>query len=263
MRDVGCDYAKRGRLPGNGLAHHPYGVIAAPDRPDPNANNVRLVDGARLARLIDAPGARKRIARGLPFWWTEFGYQTNPPDPTPRGIPLDLQASWLAQAERIAWADSRVAGLTQFLLRDDDPSDRFAEGDPQRWRTYQTGIEFADGSPKPAFEAYRLPLVGPAQAPAGKPVRLWGMVRPGSPGQQVRVQFAPDGGSFGDVGEPITISDPRGYFEVDVNHAGPGAYRFTWVAPGTAGTNPNFLERIGGKRPTGPTPHNSVAVAVR
>jgi hypothetical protein len=263
-RDAGCDYARRGALLASGFAHHPYGVISAPDRPDPNQLNIRLADRDRLARLLDGAAAAKRVRRGLPFWYTEFGYQTNPPDPTPRGIGLDLQATWLAQAERISWADPRVAGLTQFLLRDDVPWDQFPEGDPQRWRTYQTGIEFSDGRPKPSYDAYRLPFVGPAQAPAGQPLRLWGMVRPGEGGHQVRIQFAPEGTtSFSDVGEPVTVSDPRGYFEIDVVPTASGSYRFAWTGPAPPAKNPTLVDTISGRKPAPPPVYNSVPVALR
>jgi hypothetical protein len=262
-RDVGCDFHRRGALPGSGFAHHPYGVVSAPDRPDPNPLNVRLADSPRLTRLLDGAAASKRLRRGMPIWYTEFGYQTNPPDPTARGIGLDLQALWIAQAERMSWADPRIMGLTQFLLRDDDPWEQFPEGNPARWRTYQSGIRFADGRPKPAYDAYRLPLVGPAQAPAGRPLRLWGMVRPGQAGQQIRLQFAPDGcWSFADVGAPFTVGDPRGYFEVDVNPTGSGTYRFTWP-PATAAAQPTLADRLAGRRPAPPSVFNSVPVAVR
>jgi hypothetical protein len=263
-RDVGCDYHRRGALLASGFAHHPYGVVSAPDRPDPNPLNVRLVDGARLARLLDGAAAGKRLRRGLPLWYTEFGYQTNPPDPTPRGVGLDQHAAWLVHAERITWADGRVAALTQFLLRDDDPWEQFPEGDARRWRTYQSGIEFSDGRPKPAYDAYRLPFTGPTQAAGGQPMRMWGMVRPGDAGQQVRLQFAPEGSpNFADVGDPFTVSDPRGYFEVDVTPTGSGTYRFTWAPPRQQAKNPSLVDKISGRRPPGPAVFASAPVAVR
>jgi hypothetical protein len=262
-RDVGCDYHRKGALLASGFAHHPYGVVSAPDRSDPNPLNIRLADGARLARLLDAAAAARRLRGRLPYWYTEFGYQTNPPDPTPRGIGLDQQATWLAQAERMTWADPRVAGLTQFLLRDDVPWDQFPEGDARRWRTYQSGIAFSDGRPKPAYDAYRLPFVGPGQVPGGQTVRLWGMVRPGQVGQQVRLQFAPEGTTnYADVGQPYTVADPRGYFEVDVTPSASGSYRFTWTAPGRA-ADPSLTDRLTGRRTAGPPVYNSLPVAVR
>lgn len=262
-RDARCDYARRGALLASGFAHHPYGVVSAPDRADPNKLNIRLADGARLARMLDGAAAAKRLQPGLPFWYTEFGYQTNPPDPTPRGIGLDLQAAWIAQAERLTWADPRVAGLTQFLLRDDVPWEQFPEGDVRRWRTYQSGIRFSDGRAKPAYDAYRLPFVGPTVAPPGKVMRLWGMVRPGAGGHQVRLQFAPEGSTeFREVGAPYTVGDSRGYFEVDVTPSASGSYRFAWTAAGPGG-NPSLSDRIAGRKPSGPVVYNSVPVLVR
>jgi hypothetical protein len=262
-RELGCDFAKRGPLRATGFAHHPYSVTAPPDRPDPNPNDIRLADRDRLARVLDTAAAAKRVTAGLPFWWTEFGWQTNPPDPTPRGISLDAQAMYIAQAERMSWADPRAAGLTQFLLRDDGPRDLPAS-DPAYWSTYQTGLEFADGTHKPSYASYRLPLVASAQVGAGQPLALWGMVRPGAPGQQVHVQFAPEGSTaFADVGAPVTLTDPEGYFETSVAPTASGTWRFTWAPPQATPPKPGLLDGLSGRKPAAPTVYASTAVPVQ
>jgi hypothetical protein len=221
-----------------------------------------MADRDRLTRLLDAAAAKRRLSAGLPLWWTENGWQTNPPDKTERGIPLDRQAQFIAEAERQSWADPRVVGLTQFLLRDDEPRTQYATSDRRYWSTYQTGLEFADGRPKPAYDAYRLPFVGPGSARAGTPVTLWGMVRPGAPGQNVRLQFAPEGStSFADVGDPITVQDSYGYFEAQVSPTQSGMWRFTWSPPYVA-PKPSLIDQLKGRKPPPPPVYNSVPAAV-
>ena len=56
------------------------------------------------------PRAAAASAGTLPLWYTEFGYQTNPPDPI-RGIPPRRQATWNVRGEYLAFRDPRVGGL--------------------------------------------------------------------------------------------------------------------------------------------------------
>ncbi|HEV2752640.1 MAG TPA: hypothetical protein VGV36_02255, partial [Solirubrobacteraceae bacterium] len=119
---------------------------------------------------------------------TEFGYQTNPPDPTWEVTPEE-QSRWLAEAERIARADPRVRSIAHFLHR--DLPEREGETPRERWRDYQTGLLFIDGTPKPARAAFALPLV--ARVTAGGRVDLWGLVRPGSGERPWRLLMRPSG----------------------------------------------------------------------
>src|SRR5205085_2149249 len=76
-RGAGCGKARRLRV--SGFAHHPY-TMGAHDAPGARLSPGQLSfdNAGALERLLD----RSRvIARGLPIWYTEFGYQTNPPDP--------------------------------------------------------------------------------------------------------------------------------------------------------------------------------------
>lgn len=238
-RRLGCDFGRRGALPATGYAHHPYPVNRAPGQTSDDPQWALLADGGRLEAVLDAAAASGRVPRRLPLWYTEFGYETSPPDPH-RGISLDLHAAWLSDAEQLTWANPRVAAMTQFLLRDDEPREGFADGDRRRWGTYQTGLEFEDGRPKPAYEAYRLPIRAVGD-------RLWGMVRPGVNGQEqrIRIEHSADGSqSWRTVGER-TVSDARGYF-VEPLTAGPGRYRFVWVR---RAAEPPLAGLLGGSPP--------------
>jgi len=228
-----CDFGKLGPLHATGYAHHPYSVVSPPGIPSADSEFATIAEGHRLAAVLDAAAAAGRIPAGLPLWYTEFGYQTAPPDPF-RGVTLDQQSQWLVEAEQLTAADPRVAALTQFLLRDDELRIAFGDHDARRFATYQTGLRFEDGAFKPAYGAYRLPLRAvPGNAP-GAPVTLWGMVRPGRNGvtQRIRIEFRPaEGGDWRALGER-DVTNPRGYFTEEVTPPGPGSYRFEWLRPG-------------------------------
>jgi hypothetical protein len=228
-RTEGCDFDDEGPLFATGYAHHPYPVKLAPDARDPARDNIRLGDSRRLERILNAAWRHGRLPGRLPLWWTEFGYQTRP-DPY-RGIPLERQAAWLTRAEWLTWRDERVAGLTQFLLDDSGPSATSDPGDPHRWSTFQTGLRFRDGEPKPAFHNYRLPLLALDPVVPGEPVDFWGLVRGGPDGEvlTVRLEFRPDETAAWQPVETFEVTDPKGYFTVGVDAAEDGEYRVQWL----------------------------------
>jgi hypothetical protein len=190
-----------------------------------------LADTPRLVAVLDAAARAGRIPVQLPIWFTEFGYQTAPPDPF-RGVSLDQQAAWLVEAEHLAWAEPRVAAFAQFLLRDDEPKSEFPATDARYWGTYQSGLRFADGLVKPAYDAYRLPLL----VLPGDPLQLWGMVRPAENGveQRIRIEFRARPDDAWVVVSDRLVADPRGYFTERIPGGRIGEYRFHWVRPGSA-----------------------------
>ncbi len=76
------DFDKRGPLLADGVAHHPYPVLAPPEYHSPDSGYIRLGDRNRFVRILDAAERYGRLPGRLPIWYTEFGYQTRPPDPT-------------------------------------------------------------------------------------------------------------------------------------------------------------------------------------
>ena len=255
----GCDFARRGPLLVAGYAHHPYSITWRPDQGSSNTDDITLADRDRLTDILDAAARADHLPEDLPLWWTEYGYQTYPPDPI-RGVSLDEQAVWLGQAEAQTYADPRVACMTQFLLRDDLPR-ADAEPDSTRyWGTYQSGLEFADGKHKPAYDAYRLPFFAPTAVSAGAPLTLWGRVRPLAAGddQHVQLQFSPEGGDgWEDVGEPLTADQPGGVFVTTVTAGETGRWRFRW-SPGGGPSSPRASSGGSASYASAPVP---VAVA--
>ena len=235
--EQGCDFASRGPLRVTGYAHHPYSVVSAPEVVDPNPEDVTLADRDRLEYVLDAAGLAERLPLDVPFWWTEFGWQTLPPDPV-RGVSLARQADWIARAERMTWADDRVVAHTQFLLRDDEPRRERGATLRRKWGTYQTGLTFAGAKRKPAYRSYRLPLVAPLrEVSAGQSARLWGLVRPGVNGvaQRVVLEFRASGTDRFERVRELTTTDDRGYFEADVRPVTSGQWRFAWRPPAPGG----------------------------
>jgi hypothetical protein len=217
------DYRARGPLYATGVAHHPYPVLAPPELRSSDKGYIRLADGRRLGRILNAAERYGRVQGRLPIWYTEFGYQTKPPDPY-RGVTLRRQAQWNVRAERVAYRDPRVQSMAQFLLRDSPPRRQYRPSERLYWATYQSGLRFDDGRKKPSWDAYRMPLLRLDRH------RFWGMVRPASYGERlsIRIQHrGRGGGAWSNVGER-TVTNPRGYFTFRLQFPRPGDYRVVW-----------------------------------
>jgi hypothetical protein len=227
---TGCDdFDTSGRFEVSGYAHHPYSITWRPDLPHPNPDDITLADRDRLTRILDAAAGLSRIPPELPLWYTEYGYQTLPPDPI-RGVTPEDHAAWLVKAERMTFLDERVAAHTQFQLVDDPPRRQFRRTDRRYWGTYQSGLKYLDGQRKPAYDAYRLGLDAPAQVALGRPLPLWGFARAAPNGESQSVQLEvkePGSQVFLPIGDPVRVLHDRGYFEVEVP-ARTGEWRFVW-----------------------------------
>jgi hypothetical protein len=236
-----CDFGSAGALTATGYAHHPYSVVYPPPTQAGRPYEALLGDTDKLVSVLDRAAATGRLGAGdgsFPppsVWYTEYGYQTNPPDPF-RGISLAKQSDWLAEAELYAWSKPRVASMAQFLLVDALPRKRYSRGSRQYWGSYQSGLRLANGQPKPAYYSYMLPFVAaPPNATFGAEGQFWGMVRPGRNGapQEVRLEFAPLGADFAPSGDPFIVNDPLGYFTTTRPLVQTGYWRFAWHDPNT------------------------------
>jgi hypothetical protein len=105
-----------------------------------------------------------------PIWLTEYGYQSNPPDPF-LGVALGRQARLVGLAAMRAWRLPRVTMLFQYLYRDEVVLSRF-----------QTGLVFADDRAKPSLQGFRLPFAQMERR--GSRAVVWGQIRNGRPGRQ-------------------------------------------------------------------------------
>jgi hypothetical protein len=171
----------------DGISYHPHGVLRSPSEANPQRDEAAIADLGRLETVID----RVRAHRGLrctcsgpvPLHLTEFGYQTNPPDPY-QGVAPAVQARWLQEAAYRAWRDPRIKTLVQYEWRD-DPLQVNGPG-ARAYSGWQSGLLFADSRPKPALAAFPNPFWVQAR-PGHATATIWGQVRPGD-SHYVRVE---------------------------------------------------------------------------
>ena len=167
--------SSRERLEVNGLAHHPYTRAASRDpRASIGRGDITVSTLSRLRLAADRAARQRVIPRAVPLYLTELGFQTDPPDRL-AGTSLSLQAKWLNYSEFEAYRQPRVAGIAQYQLRDEP-----------NLAGFQTGLQYKDGSAKPALEAYRLPIW---VTRSGSRVRVWGRVRGAAAGASADVQY--------------------------------------------------------------------------
>jgi hypothetical protein len=212
-----------------GFAHHPYSFFLGPAAGMRDANFVPLADLTRLEQDLDRIFATYSVARQLPIYLTEYGYETNPPNPF-RGIGPATQAAYLGEAEYLAWLDPRVRTLSQFLLRDAAPNPAFPRGSVRYWSTFQTGLEYQNGRAKPALDAYRLPIFIPvARFSRGARIAVWAMLRParGRAGQRAQIQWRGRRGPFRTLGVALT-REASGALVARVTPPGTGEIRVLW-----------------------------------
>jgi hypothetical protein len=216
------------RFPVTGYSHHPYTKMNPPNVPDKSPGAITIANIGDLESLLDSSG---NVAPGLPIISTEFGYETNPPDPF-NGIDQQTQADWLNIAENMMYNDPRIIGNTQFLLRDAPGNARYGVNSPRYWFTYQSGLFNEDDTPKPSAAAYALPLT--ATPAGGNQFAIWGQLRfrpNGAAPSGVQLQFRPQGSdNWSNSGPPIGVTDPQGYFNVTVGAPSPGSFRAVWTS---------------------------------
>ena len=174
VRSGRCRGFRRPRA--DAIGHHPYAFFTHPSKRSRHRDDAAIGDGRRLLRFLDrlvrVGGLRSARGGKLDVHYTEFGYQTDPPDPY-AGISLRRQRRWLQEAAHVAWRTPRVRSINQFRLTDGRvlPGGGFAA-----YREFQSGLMFRNMRAKPAFRSFRHPFT--ARRRDGR-VRLWGHVRPG------------------------------------------------------------------------------------
>ncbi|HEX4806210.1 MAG TPA: cellulase family glycosylhydrolase [Conexibacter sp.] len=168
---LGSSYRKArscGRVPTQGFAFHPYTTQFGPFFHPRNPDDVTIGVISRAVTAVDRAARAGALPGHLPVYVSEFGVQSYPDRLV--GVPLPTQSDYRSIGERMAWSNARVAGFSQYLLRD-DISVGGATG------RFQSGLFlYPTGTPKPAYYGFRLPLV--VGKGHGGRVALWGFVRP-------------------------------------------------------------------------------------
>jgi hypothetical protein len=170
-------------LQADGYADHPYSLTTTPGTSSSDPDDVPLADTWRLESLLSQLHLSGRITSDPPLYDTEYGYETNPPDPYVPFSP-EQQAQFVGWSMYLAYRDPDTVMFAQFLLRDSTPGPG-VPGSRQYWAPYQTGLYFSDGQPKPAAQAFEVTLWAQRLLGPGSPlVMLFGHV-PASTGPQV------------------------------------------------------------------------------
>ncbi len=102
------------------------------------------------------------------------------------GVSGAKQAEFDAIDEHIAYDNPRVAAFSQYLLKDDALGGRAQN----RGASFQTGLEYYSGEPKPLYSSWPIPLTVTKERHG---VALWGLVRPTTSSTKVTVLVRPQG----------------------------------------------------------------------
>lgn len=185
----------------DGFAYHPYTRAAGPLLREPSGDDATIRSYGRVFRVLDSARARGRIkGPKLPIWNTEFGFQTNPPDPYGARI-ASVPGFWSISELWFSYSNRRVKSISQYTMNDQ-------AGDISLW---QSGLRFSNGSPKSNIYAnYRLPILVRQLGPGAVEVR--GDARPGGAGSTVQIFQRSRKGPFKPLGGPMTVRNVRGYF---------------------------------------------------
>ena len=223
----------------SGFADHPYEEASAPNRPTHLCGNKLCVGSPsdpdfadlpqvpKLERTLDRLNAIYGSHSHFPVWSTEYGFRTRPPDPR-EGVSQADQALFMNWAEYLSYKQSRLFSYSQYALIDQPPP-----------ASFDTGLLNPNGSPKPGYAAYRMPLFMPSSSTRkGRKLEVWGAVRPASfakmdtgQAQSVQIQFQAGGnGAFTTV-DTVPIRNSRGYFDVHVAFPSSGTVRLAWTYP--------------------------------
>ena len=136
---------KAGMKTFDAYAHNPYyGVpTETPTTKPPGTKSGGAPTAITLANINLLIAEVTRLYGKRPLWITEYGYQTNPPDPA-FGVSWTKQARYFTQAFAVARANPGITMMLWFLVRD--------EPELGGW---QSGLITTDGLRKPSFNAYR------------------------------------------------------------------------------------------------------------
>lgn len=205
-------------LPGTGIAYHPYTLAQGPDALTPLADDATINDLTRLDRALRKL-SRRFVDRKMPIWITEFGFQTDPPDPFASA--LSLVPRYMSESEWLAYHDQRVKSYAQYPLSDDSTAGRGLS----RFHGYQSGIDSSSNRPKKfVYQAFQTPLF--VRLISKSKVEVFGGVRIAGGGAAV-LQMGRGGKGFRTLAT-VTLNQ-RGYFDRNFRVSGAAGRSFRLV----------------------------------
>ncbi len=173
----GCNHKTRFDI----WAVNPY-TTGGPTHQAVNRDDVQLGDLPEMARLIKAAKRAGKIVSSssrIPFWVTEFSWDSRPPDPG--GLPMSTLTRWTAEAMYRSW-QAGVENFFWFTLRDWPrvPGEPYAN-------TIESGLYFrgatlAQDRPKRVLQAFEFPFVAFRKANS---ISIWGRTAKAKSGRVV------------------------------------------------------------------------------
>jgi hypothetical protein len=166
---------------------HPYSSGGPTHEGRPN--DVQIGDLPKLQTLLQAADKAHRIRgafKRTPLWITEFGWDSNPPDPG--GLPMSILTQWTAESLHLAWQ----AGVTHFFwytLRDEPLLPNRPASITVQSGLYTRGETIAADQPKEVLTSFRFPFVAFARKQG---LEIWGRT-PTSQGGRVEIQVLSGG----------------------------------------------------------------------
>jgi hypothetical protein len=157
----GCSKGEIPRL--DILSHHPINITGGPGDSATHPDDATSGDLDQVRKVLRAAERAHHVKPGghRPIWVTESWWFSEPP--VGYGPPLPIHARYVEESLYLWWKDG-ASTVLNYLIRDlDDVSGDFPGA---------SGVFFADGTPKPAFDAFRFPFVADRLS-KGK-VRAWG-----------------------------------------------------------------------------------------
>jgi hypothetical protein len=208
---------KCSKLKADGYAHHADTTRTGPRFVPPSKDDVTIGVISRLVRALNKAGAHGAIPKRMKIYLTEFGIQSYPDKIS--GVPLARQPAYYAIAEHIAYVNSRVAMISQYLMRDDAPRSK-----GYRYRGFESGLRKFNGTKKPAYKAFANPL---AAERYGKRDVLWGLIRPQPTTTQVTIQVRKKGHKKWSKLRTLTTT-ARGVYGLTARHRKGQQFRVQW-----------------------------------
>jgi hypothetical protein len=213
-RSAGCS-----ELHATGWAIHPYPNAAGPLYVPHNKESITIGSLSRITRALDRAGLAGALPAHLPVYITEFGIMSKPN--RYQGVPVAQQAEYDAIAERIAYANPRVASFAQYLLKDDPMPPTGS-----RRVAFQTGLEYFSGAPKPLLAAFPVQLAVTKHSGYDT---FWGFVRPAGTSTRLALEVERSGSSHWMV-LTFVNTNSRGYWTLKAPAAG-SRWRVRWTSP--------------------------------
>ena len=214
-RNLGCSGFDE--LDADGIAHHPYtrGAGGDPRSRQSDPDDATLAYNRRLRTVFDRGARLDRNHYSLDFYLTEYGFQTDPPDYR-SGVRPSLAAKWMNESNWIAYNNGRIKAFGNYQLIDERPVESF-----------QTGLRYAWGDPKPSYAAFQVPVWVVEER---RYRRVWGQVRPAQVGQTVEIQYSVGRTPSWKRLRTITIENAARYIDVKTSKRA-RKFRLVWKSP--------------------------------